>query len=55
MHAHVTENISAAQVKFTSSEITELNTAVRAVEVQGKRLPDFVQSMSGVEAAKKQS
>lgn len=55
VHAHVTENISAAQVKFTSSEIAELNTAVRAVEVQGKRLPDFVQSMSGVEAAKKQS
>ena len=52
--AHVTENISAAHVQFTPSELAELNTAVRAIEVKGKRLPDFVQSMSGVEAPKKQ-
>ncbi len=52
--AHVAENISAANVQFTPSELAELNIAVRAIEVKGKRLPDFVQSMSGVEAPKKQ-
>lgn len=52
--AHITENISAAQIQFTPSELAELNSAVRAIEVQGKRLPDPVQSMSGVEAAPKQ-
>jgi aryl-alcohol dehydrogenase-like predicted oxidoreductase len=51
--AHMLDNSGATAVQFTPAELTELNTAVRAVEVQGNRLPDMVQAMSGVEAAAK--
>lgn len=47
---HMIENSAADSVKFTSSEITELNTAVRAIEVKGERLPAGVLAFSGVEA-----
>lgn len=49
--AHMLQNIGAAGVRFTAAEIDELNTAVRAVEVRGQRLPDGVLTFSGVEAA----
>lgn len=49
---HMLENIGAARVQFTAGEIGELNTAVRAIEVHGQRLPDAVLSFSGVEAPK---
>ena len=48
--AHMLENIGAAEVQFTPAEIAELNTAVRAIEVRGQRLPDRVLAFSGVEA-----
>ncbi|NVO24739.1 aldo/keto reductase [Donghicola mangrovi] len=48
---HMEENIGAANVRFTSAELAELNTAVRAIEIKGSRLPDWVASLSGVEAA----
>lgn len=48
--AHMLENADAANVDFTSGELEELNTAVRAIEVRGARLPDVVQAFSGVEA-----
>ena len=48
--AHMLENVGAAEVSFTPSEIAELNTAVRAIEILGKRLPDAVQVFSEVEA-----
>jgi aryl-alcohol dehydrogenase-like predicted oxidoreductase len=48
--AHMVENTGAMGVQFTPAEITELNAAVSAVEVQGARLPDFVLQMSDVEA-----
>lgn len=48
--AHMTENSAAAQVRFSPEEIAELNAAVRAIEVQGARLPPPVLSFSGVEA-----
>ncbi len=51
--AHMIENTGAASVKFTPSEVTELNTAVRAIEVKGQRLPDMVLAFSGVEAPPK--
>jgi len=51
--AHVLENIGAAEVQFSSSEIAELNTAVRAIEVRGARLPEQVLVFSGVEAPPK--
>ena len=48
--AHMVENTGAAQVRFSPSELAELNQAVRAVQVQGSRLPDAVLAYSGVEA-----
>jgi len=48
--AHMIENSGADGVKFTSSEIAELNSAVRAIEIKGQRLPDAVLVFSGVEA-----
>lgn len=51
--AHILENSGAASVRFTPTEISELNSAVRAIEVKGQRLPDFVLGLSGVEAPPK--
>ncbi len=48
--AHMLENIGADAVRFTAAELAEFNQAVAAIKVQGARLPDFVQAMSGVEA-----
>lgn len=47
---HLLENIGAASVTFTDSEIAELNAAVATIEVRGQRLPDAVLAFSGVEA-----
>ena len=51
--AHMLENSDAGEVRFSSSEIAELNTAVRAIEVRGARLPEQVLVFSGVEAQRK--
>lgn len=51
--AHMVENTGAMAVQFTSAEVSELNAAVAAIEVQGARLPDGVLRMSGVEAPPK--
>ena len=51
---HMLENQGAAALKFTADELVELNTAVRAFEVRGQRLPDGVLAFSGVEARPKQ-
>ena len=51
--AHMVENSGAADVRFTASELTELNGEVRAIEVRGARLPDQVLAFSGVEAPPK--
>ena len=48
--AHMLDNIGAAQVRFTPSELAELNGAVSAIQVRGARLPDQVLVFSGVEA-----
>jgi len=47
------ENSGAASVRFSASELSELNASVRAIEVHGQRLPDAVLAFSGVEAAPK--
>ena len=47
---HMVENAGAADVRFTSAELAELNSAVRAIEIRGQRLPDAVLVFSGVEA-----
>ncbi len=51
--AHMLDNVGAASVAFTTSEIAELNTAVADIKVAGQRLPDAVLQYSGVEAAAK--
>jgi aryl-alcohol dehydrogenase-like predicted oxidoreductase len=51
--AHMLENSGTGAVRFTPAEIAELNTAVRAIEIQGQRLPDAVLAFSGVEAPAK--
>ena len=51
--AHLLENIGAADVRFTSAELAELNGAVSAVEIRGARLPEQVLVFSGVEAPPK--
>jgi aryl-alcohol dehydrogenase-like predicted oxidoreductase len=51
--AHVVENIGAANVRFAPTELTQLNTAVRAIEIRGQRLPAGVLALSGVEAPPK--
>jgi aryl-alcohol dehydrogenase-like predicted oxidoreductase len=51
--AHMLENSGAAAVRFTPTEIAELNLAVRAIEIRGERLPAPVLAMSGLEAPEK--
>ena len=51
--AHMIENSGAAEVQLTSSELADLNAAVRAIEIRGQRLPDQVLVFSGVEAPSK--
>ena len=51
--AHMLENNGASGVQFTPAELAELNSAVRAIEVRGQRLPDAVLVFSGVEAPPK--
>jgi len=48
--AHMLDNSGAEAVRFTPAELGELNSAVRAVQVKGQRLPDQVLAMSGVDA-----
>jgi len=50
---HMVENAGAADVRFTPAELAELNSAVRAIEIRGQRLPDAVLVFSGVEAPPK--
>ena len=51
--AHMLENSGAAGVRFTPAELSELNLAVRAIDIRGQRLPDAVLVLSGVEAPPK--
>ncbi len=51
--AHMIQNVGATSVAFTQDEIKELNASVSSIQIQGKRLPDGVLALSGVEAAPK--
>ena len=48
--AHMLENTGAAAISFTPPELDELTAAVRAIDIQGQRLPDAVLAYSNVEA-----
>jgi len=51
--AHMVQNVGATQVHFSPAELSELNAAVRSIEVRGQRLPDAVLVHSGCEAPPK--
>jgi aryl-alcohol dehydrogenase-like predicted oxidoreductase len=51
--AHMLENAGAAAVRFTASELMELNASVSAIKIEGARLPEPVLALSGVEAPSK--
>ena len=51
--AHMLQNNGADAVRFSASELTELNAAVSAIEIRGARLPEQVLVFSGVEAPPK--
>lgn len=51
--AHMLENVGGSSIKFSPDELKELNASVSSIEVQGKRLPDGVLALSGVEAPPK--
>lgn len=48
---HLDENLGAIGVTFTPRELSEFNTALSAITVQGVRLRDGLLQMSDVEAA----
>lgn len=50
---HMLENIGATSVRFSPSELAELNRAVTAFDVRGKRMPALVESWSDVEAPRR--
>ena len=50
---HMLENTGAAEVRFASTEVAELNAAVSAIDIRWVRLPDQVLVLSRVEAPPK--
>ncbi len=51
--AHMLDNIGASAVRFTASEIAELDRSISGIQIRGARLPESVLTYSGVEAAPK--
>ncbi len=51
--ANMTRNVGSTSVAFSSDELKELNASASNIEIQGKRLPDGVLALSGVEAPPK--
>jgi hypothetical protein len=51
--AHMIENVGGSSITFSQDELKELNASVSSIQIQGKRLPDGVLALSGVEAPPK--
>lgn len=51
--AHMIQNVGASSVAFSPEEIRELNASVSNIQIQGKRLPDGILALSGMEAPPK--
>ena len=51
--AHMLQNIGAGAIRFTASELAELNASVSAIQIRGARLPEQVLVFSGVESPPK--
>jgi len=52
--AHMVENTSAADIKFTADELSEFNRELSGISIKGLRLPQAVLDFSNVEAPAKQ-
>jgi aryl-alcohol dehydrogenase-like predicted oxidoreductase len=50
---HLLENLGAAAIRFTPSELAELSAAASAIEIEGARLPAPVLALSEMEAPPK--
>ncbi|RYY02257.1 MAG: aldo/keto reductase [Gammaproteobacteria bacterium] len=50
---HMLQNVGATDIRFTASELDELNASIANIDIRGKRLPDVVQAFSDVEAPMK--
>ncbi|PZV39449.1 aldo/keto reductase [Mesorhizobium kowhaii] len=51
--AHLLDNIGATSVRFTPTELAELDASAASIQIQGARLPEAVLAYSGVEAPEK--
>jgi aryl-alcohol dehydrogenase-like predicted oxidoreductase len=51
--AHMVQNVGASSVAFSPDEIKELNASLSSIQIRGKRLPDMILALSGVEAPPK--
>jgi len=51
--SHMIQNVGASSITFTPDELKELNASLVNVQIHGKRLPDMVLALSGMEAAPK--
>jgi hypothetical protein len=47
------ENVRAAPISFSASELRELDAALAAIPIKGERLPPPVLAATGVEAPPK--
>jgi hypothetical protein len=47
---YMLENLGADDVRFAADELREFNTELDRIHIEGARLPQFVQALSGVEA-----
>lgn len=50
---HMLDNIGASAVRFTASEVAELDRSISGIQVRGARPPESVLAYSGVEAPPK--
>lgn len=48
--SHMQQNMDSVSIKFSRSELVELNGSLQSIRIKGQRLPDFVQAFSDVEA-----
>jgi hypothetical protein len=51
--AHLQENVGAAAITFSASELAELDAAISAIPIRGARLSPPVLAATGVEAPPK--
>ena len=51
--SHMIQNVGASSITFTPDELKDLNASVSNIQIQGKRLPDMVLALSGLEAPPK--